>query len=58
MDYSHKLQLAQQAYKEIMDVIQIWESKFPAFRFCAHWDGCITIEDELFHEHQLRHEEK
>lgn len=21
---------------------------------CAHWDGCITVDEELFHEGELK----
>jgi len=47
-----KLKIAKMAYKEIMQSIQKFESQ-ESFFFCAHWDECISVDDELFHGHEL-----
>lgn len=59
MNTMQKLAMARIAYKEIMEVIDKWENlnKYNTMYFSFHWDGCITVDDELFHEHQLREKE-
>lgn len=47
-----KLAIAKIAYKEIQAAIDKFEGKF----IHAHWDECITVDDELFHGHELREE--
>jgi hypothetical protein len=43
------------AYKEVRDVMEKWERLETGNIFiCFHWDECITVDDVLFHGHQLR----
>lgn len=54
MDYTEngwKLAIAKLAYKEISEVIERLEATEIIH---AHWDECITVDEELFHGHQLR----
>lgn len=49
--------IAKLAYKEISSVIEKWQSQNDyGFGIYAHWDGCITVNEELFHDWQLREE--
>ncbi len=59
MNSLQKRALARLAYSEINEVIEKWESlgKYNYLDFSAHWDGCITVDNELFHEWQLKNEE-
>lgn len=50
-----KLQIAKWAYADIKAAIDKWEGSV-ALQIIAHWDECITVEDELFHGHELREE--
>lgn len=56
MDPLQKRAIAKLAYKEIKSVIDKWESlgEYNYLPLCCHWDGCITVDDTLFHEYQLR----
>lgn len=52
-DQMHKLYIARLAYKEVKAVMDKYENSLTCHvSFC--WDGCIRVDDELFHEHQLR----
>ena len=55
MNFQQKRAIAKLAYEEIKAVINKWESlgNYGDLHFCAHWDGCITVDDELFHERQI-----
>lgn len=55
LTFEEKLAVAKQAYKEIIALINSLEEKYGK-DFCAHWDECISIDDELFHAHQMREE--
>ena len=55
MNSLQKRAIAKMVYKEIDDIIEKWSHKDLPILF--HWDGCITVDDELFHEHQLRDDE-
>ena len=50
--YDLKLAIAKIAYKEIRAAIDKFEDN--GLDICAHWDECISVDDELFHGHQLR----
>ena len=53
MEYLDKLLIARQAYYDINQVIDKYENtEKQSVWFC--WDGCIQVDDELFHEHQIR----
>ncbi len=54
MDYSQKLQIARWAYRDIKVAIERWENDYKHIQVLAHWDECITVDDELFHGYQLR----
>ena len=60
MNSLQKRALAQLAYEEISAVIQKWErlGNYGYLPFSCNWDGCITVDDELFHEWQLRKSEE
>jgi len=46
--------IAKIAYRDIKSVIDKWEKENDCiFSIHFHWDGCITINDELFHEREL-----
>ena len=49
--YEENLLIAKEAYRQIKTVIDEFESQ--NIHHCAHWDGCISVDDELFHERQL-----
>ena len=57
MNRLQKLQIARMAYKDINQSIEKWQrpelcgNDLPIL---CHWDGCITVDDELFHERELR----
>lgn len=51
MTYEEKLSIAKESYKRIMAVIEPLEAD--GIVHC-HWDECITVDDELFHSHQMR----
>ena len=53
MNREQKLAIAKIAYREIQDAIKKFEDE-KSFEICAHWDECITVDDELFHGHELR----
>ena len=59
MNSLQKRAIAKLAYKEISEVIRKWESMgdYKYLPFNCHWDGCITVDDELFHSRQLEEEE-
>lgn len=44
--------IAKMAYRKIRAAIEEFECM--EIYFCAHWDGCITVDEFLFHEHELR----
>ncbi len=48
--------IARLAYKEIREVMDKWESlgEYGYLPLMCHWDECITVDDTLFHGHQLR----
>lgn len=48
-----RLKIARVAYKEVKKAIERSESRGDILH---HWDECITIDDELFHGHELREE--
>lgn len=50
-----KLEIARKAYQEIIYVINKWENESGLDIGC-HWDECISVDDELFHGHELRKE--
>lgn len=52
-----KLAAARMAYREIMDVIEKWESMGDGMVFRCHWDECISVKGELFQRSELRQEE-
>lgn len=57
MNSLQKRHIAKLVYREIRAVIDKWEyssAGVPHLDISANWDGCITVDDELFHEHQLR----
>lgn len=57
MDREEAKKIAKIAYRDIRAVIDLWECENDCkFGIYAHWDGCITVDDELFHEHELREE--
>ena len=60
MNSLQKRAIARLAYEEISAVINKWESlgNYGDLHFCAHWDGCITVDDELFHERQIMKNDK
>jgi hypothetical protein len=46
--------IARIAYRDIRSVIDNWEKENDCqFGIHFHWDGCITVDDELFYEHEL-----
>lgn len=51
-----KLRIAKLAYVEISSAINKWNkfSEDTGISFSAHWDGCVTVDDTLFHEHELK----
>lgn len=49
--YEEKLQIAKEAYRQIKAAIEHFESQ--GLHYCAHWDGCISVEEEFFTERQL-----
>ena len=51
LTYEEKLAIAKEAYRQISAVINELEKDGIV---CCHWDGCITVDDELFHEQQMR----
>ena len=51
---SCKLKIAKIAYKEIMRVIESFEND----GICFHWDECISVDDEIFHGHEMREKKK
>lgn len=51
--YPYKLKIAQMAYKQVRKAIDEVESNHMKIPILCHWDGCITVDDELFHERQL-----
>lgn len=52
MTPEEKLHIAKEAYKAVMQGIKNAESYLDGKVHC-HWDGCISIDDELFHKGQL-----
>jgi len=52
-EYEKKLRIAKFAYKEIMETCNELQRHFDN-DICFHWDECISVDDELFHGHQLR----
>ena len=54
MNRLQKLRIAKIAYRDIKSVIEKWDDHSMDLPICFHWDGCITVDDELFHEHELR----
>lgn len=56
MNDLQKRAIAKLAYEEINEVIEKWESlgEYNILNVCAHWDGCISVDDTLFHEWQLK----
>ncbi len=55
MDRLKALYIAKIAYADIQAVIDKWESQNSCyFGIHAHWDGCVTVDEFLFHEHELR----
>lgn len=49
-----KLEIAKLAYRDIMSAINRWENGDISF----HWDGCISVDDELFHERELMNDQR
>lgn len=52
--YAYKSRLAKAAYRDIRAVMDKWEGRENLIDICCHWDECITVDDTLFHGHQLR----
>ncbi len=50
--YKLKFLIAKIAYQEIKAVIDKFENS--ELDICAHWDECISVDEELFHGRQLR----
>jgi hypothetical protein len=57
MNNLQKRAIAKIAYKQVMAVMDQWYSSYD-LQISFHWDGCITIDDEFFHEYQLREHEE
>lgn len=60
MNRLQKLQIARMAYKDIMQVIDKWCDSTrcsDCLGIYFHWDACITVDDELFHERELMDKE-
>lgn len=55
--YPYKLRIACMAYKQIKAALDQVEGRDGLIDIYCHWDGCITVDDELFHESQLREKE-
>lgn len=53
MNSLQRLAIAKLAYKDIRAVIDKWDCNRD-LPILFHWEGCITVDDELYHEHQLR----
>jgi len=53
MDRDQKLRIAKMAYREIEEAIKKYEDQQEVL-IRAHWDECITVDDELFHGPELR----
>jgi hypothetical protein len=52
---SYRLSIAKAAYKEIKAAIDKYEKDSVLdIDLCAHWDGCISIDDTIFHEDELK----
>lgn len=51
--YEEKLHIAKEAYKGVSYAINAVEAYLDCEILC-HWDGSITVDDEIFNEHQLR----
>jgi hypothetical protein len=57
MNRLQKLQIARMAYRDIRSAIDKWqcdEDPLIYINIYSHWDGCITVDDELFQERELR----
>lgn len=50
--YELKLAIAKLVYNEIIAVVNKFENSGLDIR--AHWDECISVDDELFQGRQLR----
>jgi hypothetical protein len=46
-----KLKIACTAYHQVKTAIEIVERINPEVH--CHWDGCITVGEELFHEREM-----
>lgn len=55
-EYDRKLRIAKEAYRQIKAAINSFEEQDTCI--CAHWDECISVDDELFHGHQLREKDQ
>ena len=51
-----RLKIAKQAYKQIKLAIDDVENSHEDIIISCHWDGCITVDDELFHDYELRND--
>lgn len=51
-EYQRKLEIAKRAYKGIKAAIDQFESQ--GLHYCAHWDECISVDDEFFQGCELR----
>lgn len=56
--YPYKLRIARMAYKQVKAAIEAVEGRDTLIDIYCHWDECITVDDELFHGHQLREKDK
>jgi len=55
MNREQKLAIAKIAYKQIKAAIDNFEDQ-NGLQICAHWDECISVDDELFHSDEMREE--
>ena len=55
--YCYKLKIARLAYRDIRAVLDKYEND-NLVNIRTHWDGCITVDDEIFHDYQLRDKEE
>jgi hypothetical protein len=53
MNREEKLHIARLAYQDISAAISKFESQ-EDFDFCAHWDECISVDDEMFYGRELK----
>ena len=54
MNRLQKRRIAKIVFAEIKAVIDKWEDRCGDLPIHFFWDGCISVDDEFFHEHELR----